>query len=54
VLEVDGGVLRVGDEATACSEARIEAAVCSKTGDEAVVCSGAGIEDGRRWRRDSV
>jgi hypothetical protein len=54
VLEVDGGMLRVRDEAAACSEARIEAAACSKTGDEAVACSGAGIEDGRRWRRDSV
>jgi hypothetical protein len=54
VLQVDGGVLRVGDEAAACSEARIEAATCSETGDEAVACSGAGIEDGRRWQRDSV
>jgi hypothetical protein len=54
VLEVNDGVLQVGNEAAACFEAGIEAAACSETRDEAVACSRAGIEDGIRWRRGSV
>jgi hypothetical protein len=37
LLEVDGGVLRVGDEAAACSKAAIKAVAFSR----------AGIKDGR-------
>jgi hypothetical protein len=54
VLEVNGGVLQVGNEAAARFEAGIEAAACSETRDEAVACSRAGIEDGIWWRRGSV
>jgi hypothetical protein len=38
-VEYGGGVLRVGDEAVACSEVR----------DKVVSCSGARIDDGSRW-----
>jgi hypothetical protein len=54
VFEVDGGMLWVGDEAVARSEAGVEAATCSKAGDEAAVCSRTGIEDGRQRRCGSV
>jgi hypothetical protein len=46
-------VLRVRDEATACSKAGVEAAACFEAGDKAAVCSGAGIKNGRR-RHDGV
>jgi hypothetical protein len=59
VLEVDSGVLQVGDKVAACSEARVEVSVhseagikavaCSEAGDEAAVCSRAGIMDIRLW-----
>jgi hypothetical protein len=54
VFEVDGGMLWVGDEAVACSEAGVEAATCSKAGDETAVCSRTRIEDGRQRRCGSV
>jgi phosphate uptake regulator len=44
-LVVDGGMVRVGDEAVALSKAGVEATVCSEAGDEAEVCSMAKIED---------
>jgi hypothetical protein len=53
VLEVNDGMLQVGDKVTARSEAGVEATVCSEVGDEAVACSEAGIKDGRR-RSSSV
>jgi hypothetical protein len=46
-------VLRVRDEAAACSKAGVEAAACFEAGDKAAVCSGAGIKNGRR-RHDGV
>jgi hypothetical protein len=49
VLEVDGGMLQVGEEVVVHSEVRVEAAACSKAEVEAVVCSGAEIEDDRQW-----
>jgi hypothetical protein len=54
VLEVDGGMLRLEDEAAARSEARVKAAASSEAGDEAAACSGAWIEDDMRWWHDSV
>jgi hypothetical protein len=44
VLEVDGGVLKVGDEAAACTKARVEVAAYSE----------AGIEDTRQRRHGGV
>jgi hypothetical protein len=49
--ENGSGVLWVGDEEAARSEAGVEAAVCYKAGDEAVACSEVEIKDGRRRRR---
>jgi hypothetical protein len=59
VLEVDGGVLQVGDKVVASSEVRVQAAVrfeagvkaaaCSEARDKAAACSGAGIMDIRWW-----
>jgi hypothetical protein len=50
--EDSDGVVWVGDEAAALSEAEVEAAACSKAGDQAVACFGVGIEDDRRrWHR---
>jgi hypothetical protein len=54
VLEVNGGVLRLGDEAAVRSEAGVEAVVSSEVGDKVAACSRAGIEDGRRQWRGSV
>jgi hypothetical protein len=43
VLEVDSGVLQVGDEAAARSEAGVEAVASSKAGDDEVACFGLGL-----------
>jgi hypothetical protein len=48
VLEVNGGVLRLGDKAAVRSEVEVEAAVSSEVGDMVAACSRAGIEDGRQ------
>jgi hypothetical protein len=59
VLEVDGGMLQVGDKTASCSKARVEAAArsearveataCSEVRDNAAACSRVEIKDGRRW-----
>jgi hypothetical protein len=51
--EGGGGMLQVGDEAAAHSEAGVEVAVCSEAGDEAVAYFRARIKGGRR-RHDGV
>jgi hypothetical protein len=63
VLEVNGGVLRVRDEAVARSEARVKVAArsgadvevmgCSEAWEGAVACCRSGIEDDRRRRQKS-
>jgi hypothetical protein len=50
VLEVNGGMLQVGDTAAACSEAGVEVAASSEARDDAAACSEVGIKNGR-WRR---
>jgi hypothetical protein len=47
--EDGGGMLRVGDEAAARSEAGVEATACSKAGDEVEASFGTEIEAVARW-----
>jgi hypothetical protein len=54
VLEVDGGMLWVRDEAAACSKAGVVAAVCSEARDVVAACYGARIKDGWQRRLGSV
>jgi hypothetical protein len=52
VLEVNGGVLQVGDKVVACSEARVQAAVRFEAGVKAAACSEARDEAGVLQGRD--
>jgi hypothetical protein len=54
MLEVNGSVLWVGDEAATCSEAKVEAMACFEAKEEATVCSRARIKDDNQRQCGSV